>query len=150
MDSLAKPIYRKIEGKQVIDTARVTEQRWAKQVADNARELLNASVPGYADANAKTQALIELKKALIPAAKKGIVPRLITGGVGTTVGGGVGAALTPGNRLHGAEIGAAAGALASSPAGLSNLALMASNPALAMFLRQIPRAGYGAYQALGE
>lgn len=150
LDNLAKPIYRKIDGAKMLDTARLTEQRWAKQVADNARQLLNQTVEGYADANARTEALIALKNAVFPAAKRGVAQRLVAGGVSGTAGAAIGAAASPGNRAQGAGIGAGAGIALSSPAVLSYLALAANNPALRQFLKYLPRAGASGYEALGE
>lgn len=148
LDDLAKPIYAKIARKEPIEAAQLTTAKWAKYVADNARQILNTTVPNYQEANAAAEALIKIEQNVVRAAKKSLVPKLVTGGVGTAAGAVAGAAATPygGNRLHGAEIGAVVGAAASTPAAMSKASLLTHAPWLQAILRQIPRAGAYASQ----
>jgi hypothetical protein len=92
--------------------------------------------------------LVMLKKAVIPASKKSLLPRLIHGGLGATAGAALGAA--KGHNVQSAGEGALLGAALSSPAALSHLALLASNPGLAQLLIQGPRLAANAMSQQGD
>lgn len=112
--------------------------QWHKAVADKARTLLE-TIPGVATQNARTSSLLELQGRMAPALSDRLMVRLALQGARPAAGALAGA-MVPGDRGRNAAIGAVAGTAATSPALLSQLALMANNPMLAQLLRNAPNA----------
>lgn len=141
-DDLAAPIYATIARKEPITASQRLAARWYKELADHARELLEA-IPGVQQSNARTAELIGVKEALEPVVRKGpgLGARIAGRAAGPAIGATVGAAI-PGSAAErtkrGLE-GAVVGGLATSPAFLSYLALGANNPLLLTLLTQAPR-----------
>jgi len=105
--------------------------------------------PDYAATNAQTSALIRAKNAIWPevADQQGSEAEVVRRGIPlVTTLGGAAAGEEVGRRYHtpgGPIAGALAGALLGSPAGMSTLALILSNPALYAALRAAPQTAGG-------
>lgn len=150
-DELGNSIYAKRAMGQPITAREAIDAKWHKAFADRAREMLNATVPGYEEHNATTQSLIKVKDAIWPVAKKetSLASQIAqatmrpAGGaaLGATLGAIAPADQIPGSRGQHALAGAALGALAGTPAATSTLALGTQSPlivpALANLLRMV-------------
>jgi hypothetical protein len=156
---MAEPLYAKVSRREVLDPNETATLQFAKSMADNAQKVLENTVPdmidvatgkslSFADANAETSRLIQLKDALFPKINNKmemaaqIAKRSALPAAGATTGAVLG--YRQGGWKRAAEAGLAGG-LATSPAFLSHLALLMNSPAAATLLRQVPR-GVGATQ----
>lgn len=117
--------------------------QWQKAFVDKARTLLE-TIPGVAESNARTKALIEVKGRLFPVLRNqnSVLAQVVAQGTRPAIGAGVGSLFgaSPADRIRNAAIGAGAGAMAG-PGVQSQLALMANNPMLANLLVRTPLAG---------
>lgn len=143
-DNEARAIHEAAQEKNYIAPADKLRGQWAKGMADQARAMLQdmegspAAVPGLREEQHKLGDLIELNRAIRGMAKgvKGkVLPYAPAAGAGT-----IGYLATPGNFHHRLAGGAAAAALAS-PQGLSNIALLLSNPGAATLLSRLAQSG---------
>lgn len=151
-DAIATPLWKKIAQKEPITALDKAKAKWYKAVADHARDLLEQTTPEMidpvtrqpitlAEQNARTKALIELKKVIAPE-KMSALAQLVRPAIsplGRATGGAAAGAALPGDKAHHAAEGAALGVL-TTPQALSWLALRAQSPILAHLLRQAPRA----------
>lgn len=141
-DAEAQDIHRALSENQYVPPAERLRAQWAKATADKARQMLQDTqiypnaVPGLDEAQGHLSGLINLKQTLVPGAKKAFGRALpYAPGIGA---GTIGAAL-PANTWHERILhGVAAGAIASPP-GMSNLALLLSQPGGAQMLSTLLR-----------
>lgn len=117
--------------------AKGLRQIWSKALAQDLRDLTHGALPPqFAEVEGRLSDLINLKSTLRPVAKSqataGLRTRLGAAGIGAGAGY---LAAAAGHQDYPHRLGAAAaGAVAASPPGLSNAALLMNNPLLAQML----------------
>jgi hypothetical protein len=132
---LAQRGYRALDqGTQTNDIPTLFHQA----IARGAREALETRVPGLAEANRSTQALLGTTRAIGQATSRGggiaqMAPGLARSGAGALVGGAVG------YETGHPGVGAALGAAASTPAAMSRMSILLSHPIGQAILRQLPK-----------
>lgn len=143
LDRIAEPIWKAVnQGKATM--AQTTKAQWAKAMRDQIENLLHG-IPEHganiAASDARTAQLIRVKEAIMPTVKafRPFLPSLVPGAIGGTIG-----AALPASSGQQRAVQTAAGALATSPASLSSLALLLADPAIAALLAQAPRGVAGA------
>lgn len=146
LDNMAKPIWKAIGKNEPVTAVQQAKAQWAKAMRDQIENLLHG-IPEHganiAASDARTAQLIRVKEAIQPTVKafKPFLPRLVPGTIGAAVGGALPAHSAPERGIH-----SALGALATSPAALSSLALLLNDPTFAALLTQAPRGAAGALE----
>jgi len=148
-DALLERYYSKLPPGQRPDPRSLPfVQRYHLEFANKARQALENTVEGVAESNARSAELFRLQQQLGRTTKGSLASQLlgpfaVRPAIGATIGG----ATSPEDRRGGALRGAIASSLALSPAGLSTMGLIGTNPALLQLLRLLPHAGMAAEAA---
>lgn len=105
---------------------------------------LDGMAEGYKSANAEAQTFIGASRGIKQAIRPNgnLLQAMVRPATGMMIGGGSGYAKE--HSLSGAIAGAALGAAATSPRGMSMEAITLANPVMQQFLKQLPRATYDA------
>ena len=137
-------------GGRLAEASDPIEKLWKLHENQVLAQRLEAAVPTYAERNQRLQGLIRLKNELAPeidrndpdavAQAAAAAGRRFAVQTGTTIAGGVGGAMLPAHSPMERAQHAGGLALLSSPAGLSFLSLMATNPIIQRMLRATPGA----------
>lgn len=142
-DDAAKPIYEALDrGEYVPPTQKITAA-FQKAFADHARDLMDLTINGYKESNARAQSLIKIKNTIWPAAKEGesalagAFRRAARPAGGAAVGATVGAISSP-EHTRGALIGGAIGGALGTPAVSTSIATGLHSPILQAALRRAP------------
>lgn len=106
------------------------------EFATRLNEMIDGVAPGYREANATAQEFIGATRAVQQAVRPG--KNLYMAMVRPTTGAVLGS--IAGNQQDQPGIGAAAGAIAATPLGMSSMAISLANPVVQQLLRQMPRA----------
>ncbi len=151
-DAVADPIYEAMAKKEPTTNNQTVLAAWNKALADTYRAKLN-NIPGFQEVSMRESELIKLKNAVWPEIKEkrsGFAQAVGRQSVGAAIGstaGALGGENAPGGRFGGAAAGAVIGSYAARPGVLSNLGMLATNPALLAMLQKLGFAGRGLDQA---
>lgn len=143
---LAKPILEARANKEYVPPLRKLRAQWADAMSRDLRDMLHNTeahpnaIPGFTEIERKISDLINLRSAIRPVAKSAARSQKILPYVSTSTGALVGT-LFPAHSWHERMAHAAAGAALTSPPGLSNMALLMSQPGMAQRIAALAQAG---------